>query len=58
MGTEPGFGIHLYPYTTFPSLKAIIQFVKQAEELGYALLNIPQHTVFPVDLEASMGQVW
>jgi probable F420-dependent oxidoreductase len=58
MGTEPGFGIHLYPYSTFPSLKAIIQFVKQAEELGYAFVNIPQHTVFPVDLEASMGQVW
>jgi probable F420-dependent oxidoreductase len=58
METEPGFGVHLYPYTTFPSLTAIIEYVRRSEELGYAFVNIPQHTVFPVEFEASMGQMW
>ena len=52
------FGIQLHPWHSFPDQLAIREFVVRAEAAGYDYVNIPVHTVLPLDQEPLMGRAW
>jgi probable F420-dependent oxidoreductase len=52
------FGVNAYPYTRYPDVAALVEWVQEAEAAGYSFVSLPEHTIFPVEHERTMGRTW
>lgn len=52
-------GVQLYPYSVFgEGLDELVDFVQKAERWGYDFIQLPEHQLFPVEEERTMGRPW
>jgi probable F420-dependent oxidoreductase len=52
------YGTRVHPYKVFPNVKAIVEFAKKIEDLGYDYLTLPHHTIFPASSQETLSPIW
>jgi probable F420-dependent oxidoreductase len=52
------FGISTYPFSQFPDVRTLVDFVHDAEHHGFSFVGLPEHTIFPTSYERTMGSMW
>jgi probable F420-dependent oxidoreductase len=52
------FGTRVHPYEVFSDLAAVVDFVQQAEDLGYDYITLPHHTVVPEQYVDTLSSLW
>ncbi len=52
------YGVQLHPLGQFPDIASIVATAKLIEALGFDYISLPEHTIFPVELERMLTRNW
>lgn len=52
------YGVQLHPMGQFANIDSIVETTKLIEDLGFDYVSLPEHTIFPVELESMLTRDW